>query len=370
MRVTALTTVTGPYIAARYTHFAIAYPDYELSLIEFGEVSKTYSWQQSDQSVPYRRIILSKQSAEEQSWIMLSWRLLSTLNNLQPKVVILCGYGLKGMLVGLLWSLFSQKPTILLSDSKVDDSPRNFVKELIKGFIIQKYNAALVAGQLHKKYLCDLGMPGNTIFVGYDVVENNRFCPGNIKKLPTLISRPYFLAVNRFVAKKNLQRLIQAYADYRKRISAKPWDLVLCGDGELCPQVRQEVSNLSLESSVHMPGFLQLEELLPYYAHAQCFVHASLQEQWGLVVNEAMAAGLPILVSNRCGCFDDLVLEGVNGFGFDPENIPQLSSLMVMINSSSVDLEAMGRASEAHIQNYSPETFANGLQKAIHHALK
>ncbi|MBE9135943.1 glycosyltransferase family 4 protein [Nodosilinea sp. LEGE 07088] len=370
MKVTALTMVTGPYIAARYTHFAMTYPNYELSLVEFGEVSETYSWQQSDQEVPYRRVILSKQSAEGQTWVMLSWRLLSALNNLQPEIVILCGYGIKGMLVGLLWSLFHQKPAILLSDSKENDSLRNSIKEFIKSLIIQKYDAALVAGQLHKQYLCNLGMPRNAIFVGYDVVENKRFCRKEIKDLPKPLDRPYFLAVNRFIAKKNLHRIIQAYADYRQQTNTKPWDLVLCGDGELYPQIEQKVSVLGLESSVHMPGFLQLEELLPYYAHAQCFIHASLQEQWGLVVNEAMAAGLPVIVSNCCGCFEDLVLEGVNGFGFDPENVQQLSSLMMKVSSDSVDLEIMGRASEVHIQNYSPETFSHGLQKAIQHTLK
>ena len=58
------------------------------------------------------------------------------------------------------------------------------------------------------------------------------------------------------------------------------------------------------------------------------FVHASASEQWGLVVNEAMAAGLPVIVSERCGCAPDLVREGVNGLTFDPCDVAELAGLM------------------------------------------
>ena len=81
--------------------------------------------------------------------------------------------------------------------------------------------------------------------------------------------------------------------------------------------------------------------LLPYFAHASCFVHASIQEQWGLVVNEAMAAGLPVMVSNRCGCFDELVVEGKTGFGFDPSKVSELANLMLKVGSSDFDINTM-----------------------------
>jgi 1,2-diacylglycerol 3-alpha-glucosyltransferase len=78
-----------------------------------------------------------------------------------------------------------------------------------------------------------------------------------------------------------------------------------------------------------------------------------------------MAAGLPVLVSNRCGCFPELVLEGVNGFGFDPENIEQLTQLMLKMSSGDVDLYTMGQAALGHIQKYSPDYFTQGLKQAI-----
>ncbi len=170
--------------------------------------------------------------------------------------------------------------------------------------------------------------------------------------ISTFQNSPYFLASNRFIEKKNLPRLIEAYAGYREKaeklkpeilkskISAcqnvsvsdfTPWDLVLLGDGALRPDLCRLISDLRLQDSVLLPGFIQYPELPTFYAHAGAFIHASTTEQWGLVVNEAMASGLPVLVSNRCGCAQDLVQEGVNGFTFDPYDVEQLAQLMLRI---------------------------------------
>jgi glycosyltransferase involved in cell wall biosynthesis len=242
-------------------------------------------------------------------------------------------------------------------------------KEKIKKLIITSYQAALVGGNPHKRYLIKLGMPTDAIFLGYDVVGNDVFYPDQIKSLPSPLNKPFFLAINRFVHKKNLPFLLSAYADYRKLAGNQSWDLVLCGDGELRVQLEQQITNQAIQDYVHLPGFLQQQELLPYFAHASCFIHASIQEQWGLVVNEAMAAGLPVLVSNRCGCYEDLIIEGVNGFGFDPENPQQLTELMLKISSEKIDLQTMGNAALEHIQKFSPDYFAQGLIQAVNYAL-
>ena len=112
-----------------------------------------------------------------------------------------------------------------------------------------------------------------------------------------------------------------------------------------------------------MPGFKQYDELPGYYALANAFVHASTTEQWGLVVNEAMASGLPVIVSNRCGCVPELVREGVNGFTFDPDDTGQLSELMLSLSKES-QLPVMGNASRSIISDWGIERFGQGLSDA------
>jgi 1,2-diacylglycerol 3-alpha-glucosyltransferase len=370
MRIVAFTSVSGPYIVARYSAFKKKlFDDHFFSLVELGKTSKTYLWN-SDLKTPYDRIILSNKSIETQSLVYSVKKIVKILATTNPDILIVCGYySVPAMFYVILWSLWNDKPIILLSDSKYDDEPRIFWKEYLKFLIVKRYKAALVGAESHKQYLTKLGMLPKSIFFGFDVVENQSFNPDKIRHLPCPLSQFYFLTVSRFVSKKNLFLLIRAYAEYRRINDNLSWDLVLSGDGELRPQIEQQINELGLQKFIHLPGFLQQEELLPYFAHASCFIHASTQEQWGLVVNEAMAAGLPVIVSNRCGCFEDLVIQGVNGFGFDPTNQQELTDLMLKMSSGKVDLAMMGEASLKHIQKYSPDYFAQGLMKALEYSL-
>ena len=369
MLILGLTSVTGPYIRARWSAFSNKYPQNKVLLIEFGKFSKIYDWLPLDIEVPYQRTILFEQATETLPLYRLIFHLVKELNRNKPNIVVLNGYAMPATLSALVWSICYGKPAILLSDSKEDDAPRSWWSENFKRLLLKGYKTALVAGKPQKRYLTKLGMNPESIFTGYDVVGNDDFHPNKIKSLPNPHQKPYFLAINRFVPKKNLPTLISSYGRYRQIAGTNSWDLVLCGDGELRPQIEEQIARFGLQDFVLLPGFLQQNQLLPYFAHASCFIHASIQEQWGLVVNEAMAAGLPVIVSNRCGCFEDLVVEGANGFGFDPTNSQQLTQLMLKISSGEIDLKRMSQASLEHIDKFSPDYFARGLMQAVEYAL-
>lgn len=364
----------GPYHLARVKAFQSLVKKNNVCQVVAIEISRDsidYQWQtQIENSDLKIYSILGSLRPDKVSKNITIKKTVDLLFNINPDALVIAGYGYLSMLSALFWSLWRQKPTIIFSESKEDDESRIWWKEAIKSFLVKRYSSALVGGHPHKRYLIKLGFPEDAIFMGYDVVDNSVFHPDKIKQLPSPIHKPYFLSINRFVAKKNLPLLITAYAYYHQKVEEKAWDLVLCGDGGLRPQIEGLIQQYQLENHVHLPGFLQQDELLPYFAHAKTFIHASTTEQWGLVVNEAMAAGLPVIVSNRCGCFEDLVMEGVNGFGFNPENQEELTNLMVKMSSEDIDLEAMGKASLSHIEKYSPDYFAQGLKSAIEFAMR
>ncbi len=371
-RIAILFSNYGPYHLARLRSFHqhCSKIGWEVVGIELARQEVEHAWKTSVEGLPFKVVsALEKQQLQQANFSQLLQRLYAVLSQVKPQILVIAGYAKPTMLAALLWSLCNQKPAVLFSVTKQDDAPRYWWLETIKKWIVKRYKAALVGGQPHKDYLIELGMSAEAIFLGYNVVGNEFYHPSKIRSLPVPLYRSYFLAINLFVPKKNILFLISSYAGYRQAAGTHAWDLVLCGDGELRPQIEKHITELALQDHIHLPGFLQQDELLPYFAHAQYFVHASIQEQWGLVVNEAMAAGLPVLVSNRCGCFDDLVIEGVNGFGFDPENAPQLTALMLKMSSPEVNLKAMGSASLEHIQNFSPDYFAQGLMQAVNYAL-
>jgi glycosyltransferase involved in cell wall biosynthesis len=260
-----------------------------------------------------------------------------------------------------------------MSESTAWDERRRWWKERVKQRLVGLCSAALVGGRPHADYLASLGMPRERIFPGYDAVDNGHFTTGadaarhEAAAVRRRLGLPthYFLASARFIPKKNLVRLVQGYARYRRAAGAEPWDLVLLGDGQLRPELEKLRADLGLEDHAFLPGFKQYGELPAYYGLAGAFVHASTTEQWGLVVNEAMAGGLPVLVSRRCGCAPDLVREGENGFTFNPHDIEAIAQLLGRVGGGGCDREAMGRASRRIIARWDPQTFGSNLAKAV-----
>lgn len=362
----------GPYhrdrLLSLHQH---CYPmGWELIAIELARHEADYEWEISLHDLPFKVIsVLADELLEAVRFDKLLFRLYSYLSKIEPDAIAIAGYARPAMLASLLWSICHRQPAILLSATHERDTQRVLWREIIKRIFIKGYRAAVVGGIPQKKYLVKLGMKPEAIFLGYNTVGNSTFHPEQLQDLKNPHDRPYFLAVSRFVPKKNIKLLVSAYANYSKTVDPdRRWDLMICGDGELYREIERQIQDLNLESCIYLPGFLQQEQLLPYFAHAQCFIHASVREQWGLVVNEAMAAGLPVIVSNYCGCFEDLIVEGVNGFGFDPENSQQLTDLMIKTSSGELNLSLMGNAALVHIQKFSTDRFARGLIEAVQYA--
>ena len=267
-----------------------------------------------------------------------------------------------------------------MSDSTHDDKDRFLHKEAIKRKIVSLTQAGSVAGNRQARYLTQLGMLEDRIATGYDTVDNAHFstgaqtvrrasaCEPELRHLP----QQYFLCCARFAEVKNISRLIEAFHGYRMNAlhsGCPPWQLVLVGDGPLRPEIEGQVCNLELTEFVQLVGFKDYQELPAYYGLADAFVLASVSEPWGLVVNEAMAAGLPVLISDRCGCASDLVAYGRNGFTFNPDDVQGLSALFTHIASDACNRIEMSTASQEIIAQWDLDRFVAGLNTASRIAL-
>jgi glycosyltransferase involved in cell wall biosynthesis len=130
--------------------------------------------------------------------------------------------------------------------------------------------------------------------------------------------------------------------------------------------LEKESRELRLGGQVNFAGLKTAKETVLYYAFAGCFVLPSTREPWGLVVNEAMASGLPVIVSSRCGCVEDLVEPGGNGFLFDPAHDGELTDRMLTIAESSPRvIGKMGQRSREIIAGYTPEHWAAEVARAV-----
>lgn len=342
----------------------------------------TYAWEKVEGAVSFTRVTLTERQSAGREWkLELHERMWKALDEIKPDVVAAPGWSSADAISSLLWCVKTGTPAVVMSESTAWDERRSAWKEWIKHRLVSLCAAGLAGGTPHADYLVQLGLPRENIFLGYDIVDNSYFAshaeiarsqPAIARELHKLPEK-YFLASARFIEKKNLFRLIQAYSQYhaaaQRAHAPKIWDLVLLGDGALKPELTALIAKLGLEARVHLPGFKQYQELPAYFGLAQVFIHASTTEQWGLVVNEAMAAGLPVLVSNRCGCARDLVRENENGFTFEPENENELARLMQKVAAQDFPLAQFGATSRRIIGHWGPERFAQGLHDAVAVAL-
>jgi glycosyltransferase involved in cell wall biosynthesis len=307
-------------------------------------------------------------------------RIHEALHACEPNVVFVPGWSHPASLMAIEWCAENEVACVLMSDSTDYDRARVWWKEAIKRRIVALTQAGFVAGRRAVDYLAQLGMPEERIANGYDVVDNSHFWNGartareaaRDERERCRLPQHYFLCCSRFIEVKNLSRLIDAYRLYHRgaaRRGKEPWHLVLVGDGQQRGVVQEQIIDLDLTKFVMLTGYRSYRELPAYYGLADAFVLASVSEPWGLVVNEAMAAGLPVLVSERCGCAPDLVAQGRNGFTFDPYDVERLAALMTLIASEECNRAAMASMSRDIIAQWDLSRFVSGLDTAARVAL-
>ncbi|NOW45588.1 glycosyltransferase involved in cell wall biosynthesis [Novosphingobium sp. SG751A] len=250
-------------------------------------------------------------------------------------------------IVPLVWllRLFGVR-VILMLDSKFDDSPRKSWFEFLKSLGLAAYSGAIVAGKRHFDYIRFLGFKRRMVLPGYDCVGVDR-----IRKCltPEDVSRSWddrdFLFVGRFVEKKNLTTLIDAYALYHAQAGDKARRLVLMGDGPLRDEIERKIANMGLGHKIIIIGFMPSQTVVKAMAGALALLLVSHEEQWGLVINEAVAVGLPVIASSTCGATDLLVRNLVNGYVVDCASVEGIASAMTRMTRSQGEWQTMSEES-------------------------
>lgn len=367
----------GPYHLARLraAHTYLAGHGVELVGLETAGTDATYDWRVEQGATPFRRVqVFPDRVFDTLSPAEMHAGVIRALDRINPDAVAIHSYSFPDARACLYWCRSNRRIAVMMNDSKEDDVPRSRPRERLKSLLVQQYDAALLAGTPHRAYFEKLGVPPEAIFYGYDVVDNDYFARESsrmrtdrhaLRHLPGLDDdTPYFLSVGRFVGVKNLDGLLQAYREYR-RSTPEPWRLILVGDGPRRPQLERYVQDENLDGVV-FAGFRQIEDLPAYYGNAGALILPSHKDTWGLVVNEAMAAGLPVLVSRKAGCYADLVREGENGFTFHPGDADTLTALMRRVSSlPPSERDRMGERSREIITAWPLDLFARSLWDAV-----
>lgn len=370
MTIAVLFDMFGPYHLARLNGLGVVEPTVG---IEINARCRTYDWERMETESRFkRRTLFNEDDSSQLTARQIISAVWAELDRARPDVVFVPGWISRGALAALRWSLSRGVPAVVMSESTRSDRKRVAWREIAKRRVVGLYGAGLVGGRPQRDYLVSLGMPIEHIALGYNVVDNAYFTAASAaartepKATRARIGVPsrFFLASARFIPIKNLLTLLDGYAAFRKRRPDSNCALVLLGDGGERSAIEAKRVALGLNDWVLLPGFKQYDELPSYYGLAEAFAHVSRIEPWGLVVNEAMASGLPVIVSSACGSATDLVKPGGNGFLIEHDDVAAIADAFAKLHDDPALSRRMATRSENIIADWGPERFAQGALEA------
>lgn len=371
-RLVITTEIIAPYRIPVFNAIA-AHPSVDLHVIFLAETDPTMrQWRIPKEEIGFSYEVLPHWRKRIAGYNVLFNRgVARALDHACPDVIVCGGYSYLASWRVLRWGRRRKVPVLLWSESNQQDRRRALPQvEFLKRRFLGACSAFIVPGKSAGAYLRGFGIPEQKIFTAPNAVDNDFFAGESARaraqaaELRRELGLPdrYFLYAGRLVPAKGIFDLLDAYVALdpagRGQIG-----LVFVGDGAAEPALRSRAAGIQ-PGNIQFRGFAQREQLAVYYALAEVLLFPTHTDPWGLVVNEAMACGLPVVTTDAAGCAPDLVLDGRNGAIVPVRSADQLSRAMARLAQDPKLAAEMGRHSAERIQFYSPQACAAGFASA------
>lgn len=371
-RLVILTEIIAPYRIPVFNALAER-EDVEPHVIFLSETDpRLRQWQVYREEIrfPYQ-VLKSNRRRIGRFNVLVTRGVRAALRASNPQVILGGGYNYLAMWQAQRWALQRGVPFLLWSESNATDARRKlWWVEAAKRKFIGGCQGYVVPGSSAAGYLKSFGIPENRIYVAPNAVDVARFAraakdarrdPGRRGHLG--LPQRYLLYVGRLVQAKGVFDLLGAYAKLPEG-TRREVGLVYAGDGE----EREELLRRSRQidpGQVVFSGFLQRDELPAFYAWAEALVLPTHSDTWGLVVNEAMACGRPVIVTGVAGCVADMVRDGENGYVVGAKDPEALSRAMQRLLDAPELRRQMGHLSFVKNAQFTPQAWANGIISAL-----
>lgn len=325
----------------------------------------------SDEKVvyDYPQLILFGRSLDSVSFLERLQALIKVFRKFKPDVLCINGWFDPSQIVLALYAKKLGVKLVVSSESSALDRPRINLKESLKTRFLRRVDAFFCFGRSSVDYLGLLGIDESMIPVKKAAVVDSAFILEAFSKAERVrLSKDNnrnFIYVGRLAKEKNLSLLLNAYRDCLATQKEANWGLIFVGDGPMKNQLMKEATDNGL-SGVRFAGGMPWHEVPAQLAQADVLILPSLSEPWGLVVNEAMVCGMPIIVSQNCGCVEDLVQNGQNGLVFNPTKIDELAVAMRHYINCPEDIARHGAKSRELIEPFSPVSVGQEMAAAFH----
>jgi len=261
------------------------------------------------------------------------------------ELVVMPGYDRLEYWAMLLTCMLLGRKRAVWVDSTALDRERNWFKEAAKRFFFRRCDGFFCYGIRSKEYVERYGVDTRKIFYrcqaaalprDYDAAAVRRYYQGQSRSENM---SPRFVYIGRLSAEKGLVDLLDAFVRVRQRLPNAKLDII--GSGALETNIKNHARAIGLGSVVEFLGSKNAEEIGQLLLRSSALVLPSHSEPWGLVVNEALSYGCPVVVSNICGCVPELVLEGQTGYSYPSRDVPALANAMIATADLSNDRGAV-----------------------------
>jgi len=303
---------------------------------------------------------------------LLNWGVSSSLRRASPDAILCAGYNYIASWQSMWWARRNRVPFLVWVESTAaDQRGNNLLIESLKTKFLRSSNAFVVPGRSSFAYLQSYGTPRGLIYTAPNAVDVDFFVQEseearhNAAPLRRDLQLParYFLFVGRLIREKGIFDLLDAYGALPSELRAAI-GLVIVGEGNGRSALEGRAAK-TVPGAVHFAGFVHREQLPSYYALSEVLVFPTRSDPWGLVVNEAMACGLPVISSGAAGCAADLVEDYWNGRVLPAGDIHQFAHAMNEVAGDAALRSLMGRRGRDRILRYSPGACAAGIAQAF-----
>ena len=318
--------------------------------------AKNRRWKISDFNMKFNFEILKGQKiyfpGNDHSYFQLNSAVWSVLRKDNPDIVITIGWNYLAAFVGYVFAKLHRRKLVIWSESTLYENSlqRKLTAPFVK-HIVRQSDYLIAAGTRAKEYLISLGAEKRKILIAYYTVDTEKLISQakknknaylQIRNRYNLSKRhKIVLYVGGFIKRKGIETLLGLAKEMKENNSIH---FIYVGFGPMLSDMKKYIRLNSL-SNIIIPGFVRNEEIIKYYLACDVFILPSLEETWGLVVNEAMCAGKTVLVSKYAGVSADLVKRNLNGYVIDPKDIKDIAKIISSLLSNPKKLRLMGNES-------------------------
>jgi len=371
-RLLVISEIIAPYRIPVFNALALQ-PGIELHVVFLAESDPTLrQWPVYKQEIEFSYEVLPnfRRRVGGQN-VLLNREVSRALCRFSPTCILVGGYNYLASWQALGWARSRKVPLLLWVESTNRDNRAGLrMVEFLKTAFMRRCDGFVVPGKSSSDYLNSYGVPQQAIFTAPNAVDTELFSQlaamarrhGPVHRRKHQLPSRFFLFAGRLVREKGVLDLLEAYGRLQP-VMRSEIGLVFAGDGPLRPELTLRAAKIQ-PGAVRFVGFLPRESLADHYALAEGLVFPTRSDTWGLVVNEAMACGLPVIVSDAAGCAADLVDDAWNGRTVPAGDVDQLVSAMAQLASDTTTASMMGEHRRQRVQEYSPQTCAAGIAHA------